>query len=206
MNCQLYLHRIADGDQAAFSDLYKAMRTGLLAQARALLAGDIAAAEDAVDEAFMDIWQHAGNYGGRGSANGWIRRIVRNKAIDRLRREGKRESVLPPESFLQISDNAPAQDSHLHEQDTSTRIRTAIGRLSPTQREAVVLCYFNEMPVQEIADATGVPEGTVKTRLHYARKMLQRDLCVGDIVHAVPGTVAVPAERLSADKGAVAQI
>ncbi len=201
MNCQIYLSRIADGDHAAFSDLYKAMRTGLLAQARALLAGDIAAAEDAVDEAFMDIWQHAGNYGGRGSANGWVRRIVRNKAIDRLRREGKRESVLPPESFLQVTDNAPAQDSHLHEQDTSTRIRAAIERLSPAQREAVVLCYFNEMSVQDIAEATGVPEGTVKTRLHYARKMLKGDLCVGDIVHAVPEAATLPAGQMAGDMG-----
>lgn len=176
MDYRSCLERIAEGNEHAFAELYSAMRTGLIAQAQAVLAGDIAAAEDAVDEAFLHIWQYAAKYGGHGAAAGWVRRIVRNKAIDRLRKEGRRVSVLPPESFLDIADTGMRPDGQRDAQDMSSRIAAALDHLSPAQRECIVLAYFNELSVEQISEATGAPAGTVKTRLHYARKALKKAL------------------------------
>ena len=80
------LGQIAVGDRAAFARLYRATRAEFVRYATGLLAGDHAAAEDAVDDAFVAIWTQSGHFDGHGSANGWIRRIVRNKAIDLLRK------------------------------------------------------------------------------------------------------------------------
>ncbi|GMN13843.1 RNA polymerase sigma factor [Altererythrobacter sp. MTPC7] len=176
MDCRICLQKIAEGSESAFEQLYSAMKGGLVAQAQAILAGDMAAAEDAVDEAFLHIWQNADRYAGHGAAAGWIRRIVRNKAIDRLRKEGRRVSILPPESFSEIVDTGPRPDAPSHARDMTSRIAFALGSLSPAHRECVTLAYFNELSVQDIADATGVPVGTVKTRLHYARKVLRKAL------------------------------
>src|SRR5690606_7929429 len=84
------LAAVARGDRLAFSRLYSQMHQPLGRYAGALLAGDIDAAMDVVDEAFMAIWKDAGRYDGAGSAEGWIRRIVRNKAVDWLRRRRER--------------------------------------------------------------------------------------------------------------------
>ena len=176
MNCHSCLERIAQGDDAAFAHLYRSMRTGLLAQAQALLAGDIAGAEDAVDEAFLDIWRRAGSFSGTGSAAGWVRRIVRNKAVDRLRKTGDRETVCEPVAFRERPDPAAGPEETALARNGRTRIRAALDILNPDQREAVVLCYFHEMPLEEIAEATGAPVGTVKTRLYYARRLLREHL------------------------------
>jgi RNA polymerase sigma-70 factor (ECF subfamily) len=72
------LNLIAGGDRTAFTGLYTRAQPELARYAAALLAGDVDAALDVVDEAFLNIWRDAGRYTGMGSADGWVRRIVRN--------------------------------------------------------------------------------------------------------------------------------
>lgn len=174
MGIEAELKRISDGDRTAFSRLWLATQPEFVRYATGLLAGDRSAAEDAVDEAFIAVWQQSGRYDGRGNAMGWIRRIVRNKAIDWLRKQ--REVAMSGDSQMdgQLADSAVPTPFDIAERTSaSAALRAALVILSVEQREAVWLCYFEEKSLQEIANIARCPENTVKTRLFHARKALR---------------------------------
>ena len=172
------LNDIAKGDRTAFSRLYSSARPGLLRYASALLAGDTDAAMDVVDEAFLDIWRNAGRYSGTGSADGWIRHIVRNKAVDWLRSRRERPIALHGEGGFAdtLADEAESPEQTAELSSDADVLRKALDRLSPDHREAVWLCYFEERSLAEIAEIAGCPENTVKTRLFHARRQLRGEL------------------------------
>jgi RNA polymerase sigma-70 factor, ECF subfamily len=173
-NIEAELKSIANGDRAAFARLWRGTQPECVRYATGLLAGDRSAAEDAVDEAFIALWQQSGRYDGHGNAMGWIRRIVRNKAIDWLRKQRD----VPMSGDPQMEDRQPDASAVLTPFDVAERastaatLRAALTILSVEQREAVWLCYFEEKSLREIADIAGCPENTVKTRLFHARKAL----------------------------------
>jgi RNA polymerase sigma-70 factor, ECF subfamily len=175
MDIEAELMGIANGDHAAFSRLWRATQTEFIRYATGLLAGDRSAAEDAVDEAFIAIWQQSGRYDGRGNAMGWIRRIVRNKAIDWLRKQ--RDVPMSGEPEMEdrqlYSAEMPTPFDSAVSVSTATTLRAALTILSVEQREAVWLCYYEEKSLREIAEIAGCPENTVKTRLFHARKALR---------------------------------
>ncbi len=167
------LSAIARGERAAFDRLYRAQRRPLLAYVLGLLAGDRAAAEDVVDEAFIDIWQQAGRFARQGSAQGWIRRIVRNKAVDWLRKNGSARFAEWSAADDDRADEGPDPEDRSIAASSGEWLRSALGKLNLEQREAVLLCYFEERPLAEIAAIQACPEGTVKTRLFHARLNLR---------------------------------
>jgi RNA polymerase sigma-70 factor, ECF subfamily len=175
MPIEAELNRITTGDRAAFARLWRATQPECLRYATGLLAGDRSAAEDAVDEAFIAVWQQSGHYDGSGNAMGWIRRIVRNKAIDWLRKQRD----IPMSGEPQMEDRLlgataePTPFDIAEQASASATLRAALAMLSIEQREAVWLCYFEEKSLREIADIAGCPENTVKTRLFHARKALK---------------------------------
>lgn len=169
------LLEIAKGDRIAFTQLYSDTKPGLIRYATSLLAGDVDAALDVVDEAFLTVWREAGRYSGAGSADGWIRRIVRNKAIDWLRSRRERPLPTDPEGgFLrQQVDQADTPERAVEKTSAADELRRALERLSPDHREVVWLCYFEDRSLSEIAILAGCPENTVKTRLFHARRLLR---------------------------------
>lgn len=171
---------VARGDKASFSTLYANLCPALLRYAIGLLAGDREAAADVVDEAFIDIWLQAGRYSGCGSAQGWIRRIVRNKAIDWIRKQRIRPLATLDQwrAFEMAADPADTPDVAAEKKRTADELRSALNRLSIEHREVVWLCYFEELPLSDIAHIVGCPENTVKTRLFHARKLLRTELAV----------------------------
>lgn len=176
MDIATELHATAKGDRAAFSRLYQLLRRPMLAYATGLLAGDYQAAEDAVDEAFLDIWKSAGSYSGAGSAEGWVRRIVRNKAIDWLRKQrGERTSEFDLNRDDRIGTDPNPEEQAITD-NNARQLWQQLQRLSPQQREAVFLCYYEDRSLVEIAEITQCPENTVKTRLFHARKQLRNNL------------------------------
>lgn len=170
------LHRIAKGDRAAFTELYQRVQPQFVGYASALLAGDVDAALDVVDEAFLNIWREAGRYGGEGSADGWIRRIVRNKAVDWLRSRRERPQAPRGDHAVELADPSDTPERAAEKTSAADELRAALARLSPDHREVVWLCYFEERSLSEIAVIAGCPENTVKTRLFHARKQLRREL------------------------------
>ena len=169
------LKRIAGGDRLAFTSLYSGLQPALLRYAAGLLARDAEAAADVVDEAFLDIWRHAGRYDGVGSADGWIYRIVRNKAVDWLRRRRERPFASEAEQSLveTMADDADTPQETAEKNSSAAELRRALERLSPDHRDVVWLCYFEDRSVSEIAAIVGCPENTVKTRLFHARRQLR---------------------------------
>jgi RNA polymerase sigma-70 factor, ECF subfamily len=180
MNIEWALRGIARGDKGSFSTLYADQRILLVRYATGLLAGDREAAADVVDEAFVDVWQQAGRFAGNGSAQGWLRRIVRNKSVDWIRKQRIRPLATDEQSriFESVADSADTPDDAVQKKSDAHELRLALDRLSMDHREVVWLCYFEELPLSEIASIVGCPENTVKTRLFHARKQLRAELTV----------------------------
>ena len=173
MQADAFLRAVSQGDQSAFDRLFRHYQPRFVTYAVGLLAGDREAAEDVVHDTFVAIWQQAGNFSGSGSAEGWMRRIVRNKAVDwcRKQRELPMTPALETKYSEQMEDTDPFEATA--KSGAAQILREALAILSVEQREAVWLCYFEELSVSEIAGIAGCPENTVKTRLFHARKLLR---------------------------------
>jgi RNA polymerase sigma-70 factor (ECF subfamily) len=160
------LRRIAQGDQAACAALYD--RYGASALGIAVkICNNRALAEDVVQEAFLSIWQRASRFDAdRGtSVAAYLFGAVHNKAVDSIRHE---ESLRRRQDALGDLPGASDGDEVVEAAWLGVRrqeVRAAVARLSPTQREAMELAYFEGLTYREVADKLGIPLGTAKTRL-----------------------------------------
>lgn len=159
------LARVARGDQSAFAALYD--RYGVSTFGLALkICNNRALAEDVVQEAFLSIWQRAGRFDPeRGTASAYLFAAVHNKAVDAVRHEAslrRRE-----EGVGDLPTETPADEvvEAAWLRVRRTEVRSAVARLSPVQREALELAYFEGLTYSEVADKLGIPLGTAKTRL-----------------------------------------
>ena len=165
--------QLAAGSQDALAELYD--RYGRLAYSVALrVLGDPGRAEDAVQEAFLRIWNHAGSFDeSRGSLRTWLLTAVRNRSIDYLRGRGaheRRELELQPALAEVGARSDPWREVSLSLERTA--VREAISSLPAEQRQAVELAYFAGYSHREIADMTSVPLSTVKGRMRLALEKL----------------------------------
>lgn len=184
MNSAQLIQAIATGDRKSFETLYRSFQRPMLAYAIGLLAGDRELAEDAVDEAFLNIWDKAAGYSGTGSAEGWIRRIVRNKAVDLLRRQKSARTDQWSPTHDQIAEKTPSPEELVANSNDALWLKTKLASLPLDQREAIFLCYFEDLTVAAIAQIANCPEGTVKTRLFHARKALRGQMV--DLLQQTP--------------------
>lgn len=156
---------VARGDQLAFAALYD--RYGAPAFGLAVkICNNRSVAEDVVQEAFLSIWRRAGQFDPRrGSASSYLFSAVHNKAVDAVRHE---ESMRRREVGLL---DVPAESGGEEVVEAAwlsvrrTEVRAAVGRLSPLQREALELAYFEGLTYGEVALKLDIPLGTAKTRL-----------------------------------------
>jgi RNA polymerase sigma-70 factor (ECF subfamily) len=175
------VHRMQSGDERAlgtFYDRWYPIVTGLVA--RMLKSADDV--EDVVEETFWQVWRQANRFAeGRGSVQTWILTIARSRALDRLRatRRRREDSIddggenlasLAEPSFAPAT-NDPSLD--VEHKERSQLIRAALGELPREQREALELGYFKGFSQSEIAERTGQPLGTVKTRMRLAMQKLR---------------------------------
>jgi RNA polymerase sigma-70 factor (ECF subfamily) len=165
--------QLAAGSQEALAELYD--RYGRLAYSVAVrVLGDPGRAEDAVQEAFLNIWNHAASFDGRrGSLRTWLLTSVRNRSIDYLRgRSGheRQELELRPALAEVGLRSDPWREVSLSLERSA--VRDAMGSLPVEQRQAVELAYFAGYSHREIAEMTNVPLGTVKGRIRLALEKL----------------------------------
>ncbi len=157
--------RIAALDASAIEalyDRYSNMAFGLAIR----ITGDAALAEDVVQDAFLGVWRSADRYiDSRASARTWVLSIVHHRAIDAVRRRRPTAELpdpeAPPPRTLVVDD---AWQEVLGRLDRAA-IATALATLSVVQREAIELAYFGGLTQAEIAERTGTPLGTVKSRV-----------------------------------------
>lgn len=169
------LEGIAGGDESSLAALYD--RYHLLAFSLALrVVNDRGRAEDVVQDAFLSVWRKAGSYAeGRGSVKTWLTSIVRNRAIDVVR--ARRESDADDEAvLLALRDQGPSVVEQVTANLDRDSIRVAMAALSDDQRQAVTMAYFEGLSHSEIADRTGLPLGTVKSRIRLAMHRLRGEL------------------------------
>ena len=144
--------------------------------------GDREAAEEVVQDTFLTIWQKADTYNPEyGRLYSWLLRIVRNRAIDELRRQ--RSPVRNQRSQRPLDGLAdPGPGVAQIEADTARamELRTVVGgaleELPENQREVVEMAYLKGLSQREISEQTGIPLGTVKTRTRLALKKLRETL------------------------------
>jgi RNA polymerase sigma-70 factor (ECF subfamily) len=165
------------GDLAAFNELVARHQDFLYALA-VRTTRDPVLAEDALQEGLLHAFGRAPSYRGEGCVRGWIARIVLNACRDAQRWHGRRRAdPLPDQPAESTSD--PRNDPHraLVLREQARLLEDALGRLSPEQRVALLLHVAHGFEYVEIAEATGVAVGTVKSRIHRGRLAL-RDLLV----------------------------
>jgi RNA polymerase sigma-70 factor (ECF subfamily) len=175
------LQRIAAGDQAAVRDCLDRYGGLVWALARRFL-GDSAEAEDAVQEVFVELWRGAGRFDPAQSAEAtFVTMIARRRLIDRHRRGRRRPG--PEPLTLDPPARQPDAADRLEVQDEAGRAARALDQLRDDQRRVLRLAIYHGMSHDEIARATGLPLGTVKT---HARRGLLR-------VRELLGAPATPA-------------
>ncbi len=132
-------------------------------------------ADELTQDVMATLWQKASLFDpAKSSVATWLFRIARNRRIDLLRRE--RDEAQVDDTTLEIPDPAPAPDDSLDVAQRETLIRSALDRLPREQLELVRLAFFDGLTHSEIAERTGVPLGTVKSRLRLAFSRLRRAL------------------------------
>jgi len=136
-----------------------------------LILGDRDEAEDATHDAFVAAWKSWGSLRDPARFEAWFGRILVNVCRDRLRRS-RRHGVM---EVTDVSDDllaAPANGDLATAAADHDAVGRGLGRLEPDQRIVLVLRYYRDLPVDEIAARMGIPAGTVKSRLHYALRDL----------------------------------
>ncbi len=157
------LARCGLGDETAFNALYEATSAKLFAIALRVLKRE-AWAEEALQEAYVKIWRNADSYNAnRGKPMTWMITVVRNQAMDLLRRADycTSEEEWRPESDARTSGDNPANSAEIS-QDLR-RVWDCLGMLGEVQRDCILLSYHQGMTPTEVARQVARPIGTVKT-------------------------------------------
>jgi len=159
-------------DETALAALYDRY-AGLVCATLNRILRDASAAEEILQDIFFQIWRNAGSFDpSRGSLPGWLIVAARNRAISRLRRNkpGTREIV---ETDVITGGNL---DTDMARKQMMQKVQGALNGLPAEQKKAVELAYFEGLTHSEIAERTGDPLGTVKTRLRSAVESLKKKL------------------------------
>jgi RNA polymerase sigma-70 factor (ECF subfamily) len=167
------IDRIVQRDESALAALYDRY-SGMLSSVLNRILRDSQAAEEILQDIFYQLWRNAAQFdSSRGSLSGWLLVIARNRAISRLRRHNPASGDELSENTVVVASNL---ESSVAQQQLMTKVKSALGNLPKEQRAAIELAYFEGLTHSEIAQRTGDPLGTVKTRLRSAVETLKRDL------------------------------
>lgn len=183
--------RAARGDTAAFHLIMRRHNRLLFRTGRSILKNDDEA-EDALQEAYLRAWHSIGSFRAEAKLSTWLVRIVVNEALGRLRRRGAQ--VIPLDSATELPD-APWESSMQANPDEEPErkamrsemrglIEARIDALPEVFRTVFVLRAVEDLSIQEVAEALGIPEATVRSRFFRARGLLRESLS-RDVDHAI---------------------
>ena len=166
------LPRIAQGDRAALAALYQALERPVFRFIRSRL-NDSDAAADLLQDVFIDIWRAAARFEGRAKVQTWVFGIAHRKIIDHLRKHGR---VDVTDDLPDTADDSPDMASCIAAGQEAAHVRACLETLSDGHRSVVALTFYDDLSSPEVAAVTGLPEGTVRSRLFHAKKLLMRCL------------------------------
>ena len=163
------LRRIAGGDRGALESLYRE-HAGWLVVRLERRCDDPELADQALQDTFVAVWRSAGTWRGEGDVGAWLWGIAMRRLIDLLRKQ-KPHQIDTTENLPEPSAEQTAMDRRL-----SGPLATAVSKLDPDLRDVFLLANLDQLTTREIASLRQIPQGTVKTRLARARRVLQTEL------------------------------
>jgi RNA polymerase sigma-70 factor (ECF subfamily) len=180
--------RMMQRDARAFEVLFERYE-GLIRRHLVRIVRDDAMAQDLVQEVFFRVWTRGEQWNGSGTFKAWLYRIGTNLALNHLRSvrrrreqplqirddwDGGDEDESPVPAWM-VDASALGPDAALELTERRETFRRLVERLPQEKREVFRLVHEMEMSMRDVADELGIPEGTVKSRLHYAKKHLVRE-------------------------------
>lgn len=174
MTEEVLVRQLKEGDKASFDLLYEKYKDMALRTAY-LITGNLSDSEDVVQDTFVKVWLHCRELKKESGFKAWMMQILVRTAY----KSGKKKSrELPDEEIMQKADKSQGISSieRVIAREEAEMIAVAVRSLPIKQRTVVALYYYQECSVSEIAAMLGVLEGTVKSRLHTARKLLRGKL------------------------------
>jgi RNA polymerase sigma-70 factor, ECF subfamily len=171
-----------DGNVAAFEHLYE-MHGARMKSIAANLLGNLADAEDAVQDCFLKVYRGAASFRGASRFSTWIYRVLVNSCYDMLRKRRRYPLEARSEGESLVSRREPVTPASDHPLRLS--LEACVKDLEPRRRAVFLLFEVEGFTHREVGDILGVPEGTSKTLLFEARRELQRRLWKGGIVPRV---------------------
>ena len=184
------VRRAQQDDSWAIEQLVMRYQKKVYAIAYQMLAGDVEEAKDRTQDAFIQAFRKIKQFKGKASFYTWLYRIVVNTCIDARRRRRRWKEIFLPRRFQKDKEEASTSslenypDTNINSDPLSTvsrkqlkrDVKNALNTLSEKQRNIFQLKVFQEMSISEIAELTGLAEGTVKTHLFRATRAIQKQL------------------------------
>jgi RNA polymerase sigma-70 factor (ECF subfamily) len=165
--------RLTAGDDHALAEIFDALARSVYGSALRVL-GDDTAAQDVVQEVFVELWAHPDRYDpAAGTLRTYLTMMARHRAVDLVRSDLRR--VARQERSYRLTPVAPAATAGdvVMAAETAGLVRAAVQLLPDSQRQVVELAYFKGPTHREVARAVGIPEGTAKSRLRLALAKLE---------------------------------
>ena len=165
---------VAQQDAGALEALYDRYGRPAYSLARRILT-EKTLAQDVVQEVFLSLWRDARRFdAGRGSVATYLLSMTHHRAVDVVRREENLRRRRTTDEALEFEpDPKPGVEDNVEAAERRDQVRAALAGLPQAQREALALAYFGGYTQREVASLVGVPLGTVKTRMHHARRHLK---------------------------------
>jgi RNA polymerase sigma-70 factor (ECF subfamily) len=170
----MWLARAQEGDPDAFSNLIELYQRPVFNLCYRML-GEAGEAEDAAQEAFLRAYKSIKYYDNSRSFATWLLSIAAHYCIDQMRR--RRMTVVSIEDlpYPDLPEEAPGPETLASRREQQGRVRALLDTLTPTDRAAVVMYYWNDMNYEEIASALALTVSAVKSRLHRARQSMAQE-------------------------------
>ncbi len=170
---KLLVARLAAGDEHALAEALDRIAPAVYGAALRVL-GQAAAAQDVVQEVFVELWRHPDRYDPAISTlRNFLTVLARHRAVDLVRSELRRIARQERHYRMTPWQAQPAVDDEVAAAEAASVVRAAVRLLPDGQRRVVELAYFEGMTCREVAQAAGIPEGTAKSRLRLALAKLE---------------------------------
>lgn len=174
------LGQVAAGDQVAFAGLYDAVAPRLHGLARRVVR-DPATAEEVTQEVFLQVWREAARFEpSRGSALAWLLTLTHRRAVDRVRAEQSQSDRLHRYESRSVSTPYDTTEEKAVERLEAGRVRRALHGVGEPHRTALELAYLEGLTHREVAERTGVPLGTAKTRIRDGLRKIRHAMTGGE--------------------------
>jgi RNA polymerase sigma-70 factor, ECF subfamily len=165
--------RLAAGDEFALAEVFDRFAPDVYRAALLVLRND-AAAQDIVQDVFVELWRHPGRYDpALGTFPAYLTVIARRRAVDVVRSEVRRVARQDQSYRAAAAEPSPSPSEEVIASHVAAAVRAAVRLLPDSQRRIIELAYFGGLTFKEAAEVAGIPEGTAKSRVRLALAKLE---------------------------------